>query len=66
MYVILLFVLLMAIVLIQAYSQNSMKEGFWYYPNCVETVFGGVRCYPYYHYPYRRYYYPLFPWSYYW
>lgn len=49
------------------YDENGNKiEGFWYYPNCMETVFGGMRCYPYYYYPYRRYFNPLYPWTYYW
>jgi hypothetical protein len=73
MYLLLLFILLMIIILFQEYNipnddnnEDGNIEPFWYYPNCMETVFGGMRCYPYYYYPYRRYYYPLYPWSYYW
>ena len=71
MYLILLITLLMTLILIQTYNPSESEsdksiEGFWQYPNCIETVFGGMRCYPTYSYPYRRTYYPLFPWTYYW
>jgi len=60
------------------YQEDEMKdeksgedqiEGFWYYPNCMESALGGLNCYPYYYYPYRRYYYNSYygyPWRYYW
>ena len=68
MYLVLLFILLIVLILFEAYNKpaDNNIEGFYYYPNCMETAFGGSRCYPYYNYPYRRYYYPLYPWSYYW
>ena len=79
MVIFVLLMLVMAIILLQTYNRNTIDiendsqvdengnqiEGFWYYPNCMETVFGGMRCYPYHYYPYRRYYNPMFPWTYY-
>lgn len=55
-------ILLLILVVIFILYRSSVKEGFWYYPNCMETAFGGTRCYPYY-YP-NRFSYPLFPWYY--
>jgi hypothetical protein len=56
-----LLVVFIFIVMIYVALQTN-KEHFWYYPNCMETAFGGKRCYPNY-YP-NRFYYPLFPWFY--
>lgn len=64
--VVLILILILIILLVGSiYSEknnNEIKEGFWYYPNCMETAFGGTRCYPYF-YP-NTYSYPLFPWYY--
>lgn len=36
-------------------SEEEKIEGFWYYPNCLSTLFSGVRCYPPYGYaPFRE------------
>lgn len=74
MYKLFLFILFLVIILSYGNNNNmSLYEGFndrynklWYYPNCMETIFGGLRCYPYHYYPYRRSFSPLFPWTYYW
>jgi len=39
-------------------NHAETQEHFWYYPNCIQTVTGSIRCYPY------SYYYPLHPWNY--
>ena len=58
----LLIILIIVMIIISYQTDNEDKEHFWYYPNCMETAFGGQRCYPNY-YP-NRFYYPLFPWYY--
>lgn len=66
--IILILLLLLVIVFIRTYKQTELinkninKEDFWYYPNCMQTAFGGTKCYPYF-YP-NRFSYPLFPWYY--
>ena len=69
MFVIIILILIMIYVYIQTCNNDQRNQGnqekqenFWYYPNCMETAFGGKRCYPNY-YP-NRFYYPLFPWFY--
>lgn len=58
-----LFILFFAVIAIIVYNMNSY-EGFASYPNCIQTVFGSIRCEPSIflsHYPF----YPLYPWAYY-
>lgn len=58
--VILLFITMLYVYALQCSAGKD--EPYWYYPNCMQTAFGGVRCYPYY-YP-NRFSYPIFPWYY--
>ena len=55
----LLIILILAlIILFIKMNHAETQEHFWYYPNCIQTVTGSIRCYPY------SYYYPLHPWNY--
>ena len=57
--ILLLIVLLHVYVIMMNTNSINTNEHFVYYPNCMETVFGNLRCFPY-----SRFYYPLFPWTY--
>lgn len=55
----LLLLILIAIFLYIKINFTRKEDFCFFYPNCMETVSGNIRCYAY-----DKYYYPLFPWTY--